>query len=273
MKRILLALFFMFLIGGVFAFPVFQQTVIIDNGIQIEYPKFEYLKYGNHFNLHITPFNSSNGIRLLNDSTNCGIQLFSANGSYIIDSPLSFNLNHSNFFIKIENISSGKLAYIIYCNTSNLGGFVSGRIYASYTGVKPSSKKTAMEIVILIVMIVSVTSFYYIRNTINFSSWYESILREYQAKNFIKFNLFSLFFTIIEQSILIYYLFGLGILVFISNIIYSYNIECLFPLIDSIVLIYTIGILLVGLVFFSYVQEWITKLIEDIGSMEWGFER
>lgn len=272
MKRTFILILGLLLISFVSAQPPFQQTTIVNEGIQIEFPKFEYLEIGESFQLNVHPFNASNGLRLYNDTTDCELHGFYKNGTHAIITPLDFNLNNSDFFIDIpaDFFVGGKGSYIIYCNTSDIGGFVSGPIYITHTGFELKIEVAIIDIALLLFFIGLLIGFYYIRQKIDFKKWYNGILEKYKDRNFVKMVLSGLAFNIVEKSFIIYYLIGFPIMLMVTNLASTYNIVAIIDLMKVLMYIYAWGFILVGVVFLSYVQEWAMDLIELIKKMDWG---
>jgi len=83
----------------------------------------------------------------------------------------------------------------------------------------------------------------------------------------------SLIYNVLKNSFVIYYLLGFLVLTTITNLVYLYNFEELITLFETIIIVYTIGIVLVGLLFLSYVQEWFMDLLDKVTNMDWGVEK
>jgi len=139
-KKLYLSVLGMFLFLSMFSLvaaqPPFQQTTIVTTGIQVEFPKFEYLQIGESFQLNVHPFNASNGLLLDNTTTDCNIHAYYKNGTHAVDANMNYDSEDMDFYVTLpaELFTGGKGSYIIYCNASNIGGFASGPVVISPTG-------------------------------------------------------------------------------------------------------------------------------------------
>ncbi len=174
-----------------------------------------------------------------------------------------------------------------YCNTSRVGGYkynVCGDKGGSITcenidfriGNELNELTTSDSLVRIFLVIFFITLLFIIHHKItkvDFKKWNDSIIKKYHNKNFVKMVLAALAYNLTKNSYVIYYLIGLPIVMIITNLIYVYNITGLIAFMNAFLFIYTIGILIVGIIFLSYVQEWSMDMIELVRDMDWGIER
>lgn len=138
MKKIILLFMFLFLISFVSAAPpVFTQ--IIDEGISIDFPKITVLEQNQDYTFNFHAFNTSNGIRLTNSTTNCTLHLFDNKGDHIVNEMnMPFVVADGDWELTVTsgNFSRiGEYAYLITCqSTENLGGSVSVRFHVTESG-------------------------------------------------------------------------------------------------------------------------------------------
>lgn len=173
-----------------------------------------------------------------------------------------------------------------FCNSTNLGDYtytVAGDkrgVYSIETmsfevtpsGEDLSLQNTVIQLVMILFLILLIFSFYYLSHNINFEKWNDSIFKKYQNRNYVKLVLSSIGYHILKNSFIIYYLIGLPIILTFSNLAHAYGIENLVSLLSAVLVIYFVGILLVGLIFLGYVQEWFMDLLEKVRNMKWGIE-
>lgn len=160
MKKANLIFLFLFLLVLPMAFSakVTQTFTGGTDGLEIRVPQAEFTEQnvGVQVNLHV--FNKSDGLLMDNITTDCILHLFNKTGHHIIENQLEFDDDDYDFFMNIngENFSQlGFHSFIIQCNTSRFGGFVSGSIIVTETGeeegtVAESIKLTAALLGILI---------------------------------------------------------------------------------------------------------------------------
>lgn len=171
-----------------------------------------------------------------------------------------------------------------YCNISQVGGY-----HYNVCGFKGATKEcevfefdvttdgnqlsiadSIVRIFLIIFFVSLLVGTHTIANRTDFEKWHNSIIKKYHTKNFVKMVLSALLYNTMKHTFMIYYLIGLPIIMIAQNLTYAYNITSLIAFMNVLLFIYTIGILIVGLVFLSYVQEWIVNAIELIKDMDWG---
>lgn len=123
--------------------PPAQTNVNLDVGYTIQYPKYEYLPQNQAFTLHTHVFNRSTGLPVHNGNVECNIHLYAANGTHLFKGLMSYT--HPEFEIDInENnfTEIGPHSYIIWCNSTDFGGFASGVFEVTYQGQKADTPQS-----------------------------------------------------------------------------------------------------------------------------------
>lgn len=138
------------------------QLSTATDGIEIKFPQQEYLKqYRNvQYNFHI--FNKSNGMPLNENNAFCTLHLYNQTGSHIYIENLTTTEHTWDFTGNISggNFSStGLYSYIVQCNNSNYGGFVSSAIQVTYTGNPPPTDFIKVLFILLFVVILGIFLF------------------------------------------------------------------------------------------------------------------
>ena len=118
--------------------PATQTNVNINVGLQIEFTQVSTFELGEDhlFNAHV--FNISNGLRVDNTTTDCTFHLFNNTGDHQIQQqPIpfdsvgidwDFNVLGGNF------TRAGFYSYLVVCNSSDIGGFLSSGFEITPTG-------------------------------------------------------------------------------------------------------------------------------------------
>jgi len=147
-KKVILGLFcFILLFCFATAQPPFQEF-IGQEGLQLEYQKFDNLKIGEPFTVHAHVFNLSNGAYMTNETTDCFFHGYYKNGSHAAKAEMSWDDNFDwELALPSSFFTGGEGSWIMQCNTSTLGGFASGSIKITTTGTDLS---TAQAIIYLI---------------------------------------------------------------------------------------------------------------------------
>lgn len=140
MKKIILFITLsIILFNLVSAVPPFQfGSEVITKGLVIESPVYSTLKNSEdfHYNFHV--FNATSGKLMDNTTTTCYFHLYDSTGDVIFSIyNVGMNGNEHTFSVTIlgtnftENTKGG---FLTHCNTSDVGGFVSGGFYVTPTG-------------------------------------------------------------------------------------------------------------------------------------------
>ena len=129
---LLIALIFIFSLTFTLALPI---------GITIETPIIETHKVNTSFSFHAYAHNTTSGLILKNDTTNCTLQLYQPNnGEQILIIPMTFNIESDlDYDIEITagNFTEiGQYAIVIYCEIPGvIGGFIEYGFETTYTGL------------------------------------------------------------------------------------------------------------------------------------------
>ena len=136
-KRIIIPFLILLVIPLAFAAKPTQVFMGGDVGLELRIPPAEFIKQNEDGQLNMHVFNASSGIIMDNITTNCIIYLFNSSGHHTMERNLDFDDEDKDFFINIDgnNFSNlGFISFILQCNTSNEGGFVSGSVRITETG-------------------------------------------------------------------------------------------------------------------------------------------
>ena len=134
--------------------PVTQLST--GDGQTIEYPKITHIPYGSDFKLHFHVYNTS-GFLKTNTSTNCSFHLYDKYGNHIIENEaVEFDSNGVDFKIDLnKSILNyiGEYSYIMGCNCSKEGGFVSVPFAVTRDGRDTDTRDTSSSIAIIIFLL------------------------------------------------------------------------------------------------------------------------
>lgn len=149
---------------------VFTGTV----GLEIRIPQAEYAKQNEAVQLNIHVYNLSNGFPMKNDTTSCLFHMFNRTGHHILNEFMNFNEHENDFFLDIGGGNFTQLgfqSFIIGCNTSTIGGFVSGSIEVTETGEDDSNLDNTSGLVVFMFLFVITTALFIMpKITNNFGS-------------------------------------------------------------------------------------------------------
>jgi len=134
---ILIVFFLVTLLGLNVSAAAVQVNVNENTGIDIAYPKYEILKLNTTYTFDFQVFNRSNGKLLTNTTTNCTLHIRNSVGDHIYEENSNFSSNDFDFENEVSNSIlsvTGLHAYIINCNTDEIGGFASGTFDVTLNG-------------------------------------------------------------------------------------------------------------------------------------------
>ncbi|MFW6130123.1 MAG: hypothetical protein ACOC56_02990 [Atribacterota bacterium] len=185
--------------------------------------------------------------------------------------------------IEMTSAGSGEY-YYDFNDTSAIGqyhvrGISDGceETFATYFDVTSTGKPQTITFSIVHALLISllvgsIVGFYFLHNKVNFEKWHNSIINKYEHRNYIKLVLSSIAYNFMKNSFIIYYLLGLIIIVSLQEIVFFYGLDNFISIIKSVLIVYSVGIILVGLLFLGKVQEWFMDLLNNISQNAWGLE-
>ena len=205
-----------------------------------------------------------------NDSF-CNVNIIDPNSNLIVTNQNMTNqISYHNYTI-LPN-ETGEYQIRGFCKDGVVSEEIDFNLEVTGDGTTLGIPEALINITLLLFFVGLLAGFYYIAQKVNFEKWYNSILKRYEDRNFVKMVLSGLTFNIMKNSFIIYYLIGFPIVMLVMNLTFIYNVGILFDLMKILMYVYAWGFLLVGVVFLSYVQEWTMDLIEQIKKMDWGLD-
>lgn len=108
---------------------------------------------------------------------------------------------------------------------------------------------------------------------IDFEKWNNCIYKKYETKNYVKLALSAIGYNIMKNQFVVYYLVCFPIVAALTEIASTYNLASLIGIMQVISMVYIIGVVLVGILFLSYIQEWFMELLNKVRDMDWGIEK
>ncbi len=151
-----------------------QTNVNINLGLQVEFTQVDTFENGvDHlFNAHV--FNISNGLRVDNTTTDCTFHLFNNTGKHQIDQvAMEFHSLGIDWDYNVlgENFTrNGEYSYLIVCNATSFGGFLSSGFEITPTGLKLETSDSILLIIILIGTFILFLGFLYPAITLPYSN-------------------------------------------------------------------------------------------------------
>ena len=159
----------------------------------------------------------------------------------------------------------------ITCGDSTIAVCDKDTFTVTYNG--ESNQDVAIYIMLLVFMSFLIFGYYRLSHNINFDKWYGNILRKYEDKNYIKSNFSFVLYSLAKSSFMIYYLLVFVVIMLLSDIIFMFNVISLIPIIEKIVMLYSLGVIAVAFLFIGKGQEFIMTLLDDIKNAKWGINQ
>lgn len=152
------------------------------------------------------------------------------------------------------------------------------KTFAVYVDVTPDGKiydtgDSLIRIFVAIFFILMMVGLHRVSKGINYEKWYEKIKEQYITRNFVKWSLAAIGFNIMKNLFIIYFILGLPIMLILVDLVFIYNITSIATYIQVLLYLYIVLVMVLGVVFLSYVQEWFMDFIEMIQDIDWGIEK
>ena len=127
-----------------------------------------------------------------------------------------------------------------------------------------------ITIILLLFFISLALGYSALNKKINYEKWYEGILKKSENKNYIKVAFSTVAYNFIRDKFTIYYLLIFPIVIILTDIIMTYNINSLYVLFENAIFVYSFGVALVAFSLFGKFQEFIMNAVEDLNKKSWG---
>jgi len=187
---------------------------------------------------------------------------------FYINSNMTQNGQTFNYSFTPEIVG---IYYFVTCGDSTIAVCDKDSFICTYNG--EVNNDVAIYIFFLLFMCMLIFGYYRISSKVDYEKWYANILRKYEDKNFIKSNLSFVWYSLAKDSFLIYYSLVFIVVLLLSDMAFTFNVIALIPIMEKIVMLYSLGIIAVAFMFIGKGQEMIMKLIDDINNANWGIAK
>lgn len=204
----------------------------------------------------------------------CNASVFDPDNIVILDGVQATQSPSLAYFnITLNSTQTTKLGqYTVggFCKDGSVTQLIDFNFEVNTTGNELELPESLVNIFLILFFIGLLVGTHHIAKKTDFKKWNEQIIKKYKEKNMVKMILSSILYNFMKNTYMIYFLIGLPIIMLVTDITNVYNIVGFIAFMNSLLLIYTVGIIIVGLVFLSYVQEWIMDMIELVKNLDWG---
>jgi len=202
----------------------------------------------------------------------CEVSIFDPDGNTIVKNVAGTNVDgYCQYNITIDEI--GVYGGEIIANNGVDYGRVTFGIEVTYSGDNYTTSDSITNVALIIFFFLLILGVYVLNKNIDFNKWNNSIIGKYENKNYVKLVLSSITYNIMKNSFVIYYILILPILLLIMNIAYTSSNVSMIQFLPSLIVVYIVGFIIIGIYFFGYVQEWLMNLLEEFRDSDWGVGR
>lgn len=209
-------------------------------------------------------------------SATCNTSIFDPDNIVILDGVEATQSPSLAFYnITLNSNQTSKLGeYSVggFCKDGSVTQLIDFNFSITTDGNELSLFDVLVRIFLILFFISLLMGTYHVVGHINFKQWNTNLIKKYENRNFIKLVLGGLLYNIMKNVFIIYYLIGLPIFLILANTTRAYNIVGLILFMDVVLFVYIIGITVVGLIFLSYVQEWIAEMWDLVKDIDWGIQ-
>ena len=211
-----------------------MQVSPVDNGLEIEYPKFDYYAVNQEIEFEFHVYNSSNYWITNSTIRYCNMHIYDNLGTHFLKQNATYQLDSGDWEIKTTLTKEGTYSYIFYCEGTREYGYVSSGFivnknatnYEVYGTIIEGSEKNAtigftiLYVGLMILFVYLGFTFYAEKNMMFFFSfvfWYIGLimpliaLRMFANLSYLTTNIKSL----IETTYIVYLVFYGAMVLFI----------------------------------------------------------
>lgn len=248
----------------------FESTA--DGGLQFAPSVVGSFMEGADYTIHLHVINDTG--TQTNATTACFVHLYAFNGGHIVEENMGWDSNGMEFklFIAGGNQTIGLHTYVLQCeNEGKQIHLARGGYLITTNGRELSLDNLILHIFLMLFFSGMMVGLYVVTKETDCDKWYQKVLKECEERNKIRATLSGLAYTIVKEKFILFYLLGFPVLMLFLELYTNYQLTFLSGLADAIISIYFVGLVIVGLIFFGKIQEFLVKIKDDIDDGNWGF--
>lgn len=274
MKRSVFGIFFiimLFSMAFISAVPPITSEFTGNTGLDIEANFQDYYKVNEGAEIHIYVFNITTGSLVNTSEVTCSVELTDSNGTVKLEGTATPDGDHYHMIRPASVVTkAGIYAVTVVCNDSSIAGYKTAFFEANTKGRSLSIPRVINYTLAMLFFIGLMMGFYIVSSKINYDKWYNSIVAKYSKTNGLKVALSSITYNFAKETFITYYLLFFPVIILFREMMDEFGIISIAGIIDSMLIIYSIGLVIVGLLFFGKIQEFVMKLIDQIKDTKWG---
>lgn len=202
----------------------------------------------------------------------CNINIESPNSTLIVKNQNMTN-NGSVHFYNLTNNQLGLYFVTGYCYDDRITEKIDLNYLVSLSGEAKSFGDLIGSVFLIISLMTLIYLIHYFKTGFGFEQYYKKIMKQYENRNYVKTTLNSIAYNSLKNAWFWYYVIMLLVLMLVTDLAYNFNVISIYYTLEIILSLWTWGLILVGIVIFSYVQEFLVKLWEDLNDQGWGIEK
>jgi len=187
----------------------------------------------------------------------------------------SIQTPNSTIFVaaNMTNVGNGDFCYnytAVLPGRHDFRGISDGCFKTFATYIDVDTPNIVADIVLLLFFLILGAGLYITTSKINYEQWHNSILGKYTGKNEAKVITSGIVYSFIKEAFFLYYMIGFPIIMIIRDIVTSFGMTYLSGVMNGIVIIYSLGIIICGILFLGKMQEVIVNIGKQMEGMRWG---
>lgn len=276
-KKILFLFLLVFMIVPFISAVPPQQVSTTDLDLESAYPST--LKLGEDFYIHTHVYDTVDQV-LITSGADCYYHFYNHQidgGQHISKGNLTqYGMGYEAIVDGSLINESGEYSALVWCNISAPADRIG---YNRYTMEATSTAEPqdliqlfsrAFLIILSIILVVLIQTN---SRKVNYDRWYENLAKKYEKKNWVKFGLSALGYNLMKNSWIFSYLVGLLGLLILTELTSFFNITSALEIMKIVLGLYSWSAIVVSLIFFSQVQEWIVGWLDDLQNLNWGIDK
>lgn len=192
------------------------------------------------------------------------------NGTILIDNDNALALNNGIFNYNFTFPESGQYIIISACYDGVNNQTAREVVNVTPTGNELNLYDVLVQAFLLCFFLFLMFCFYMIKRQINFEQWLQKIQNKFETVNTPRAVLASVGYFFVKESFMVYFLLLFPIIVLIINLITAYNLGSMDFLVNILMIFYSIGVLIAGVLMFGKFQQFVVDRMEEITNSKWG---
>jgi len=223
-------------------------------------------------NVNITLQVTNNDNSITDNSTSCYLSI-KYKDYLLVSNNVAMDYIGNGFFSS-PAVTDRLGEYTVTLNCDGGGDYLSANFGYRVTqdGEEIGLEHTIVNIFLILFLIGLALGAYLVNKNTDLEKLNNTIINRYENKNYVKLVFSSIWYNLMKNCYIIYYLLGLPIIILTTTMANSYNLTSIVEILKVFMIVYLVGLTLVGIFFLGQVQEWFMDLLNKVRDMEWGIE-